>query len=531
MAAAFSPALRPWERDEVQADLRLPDDFQATVDALNGEFRQQWTARQLAPADQADALTLARRLALGLMGTVPSLEEIRRFETLPSEAVVDEYLAVVLNDRRCHEYLAERLARGYVGVQEGAFVAYRRRRFVKWIADQLAERRPYDALCREMITGRGLGTGNPESNFVIATMAPGQPDGLKPNPSEIAARVSRGMLGVRIDCAECHDHPFEPWKQSDFHGLAAFFGGVTYSFRGLRDTTVEYKMQDKKTGDERTFAAQVPYHPELLPAAQTRADEELRDRLARWVTAPENERFSLAIANRIWAVVMGRPLVEPVDDIRAGAEVPRALQILADDFRAHRFDLRRMIRVIVAADVFRLESRLSDESVSPQEHLAAWAVFPITRLRTDQIVSSIEQATLLPTLDQESNLLLRIVQTIEENDFIKLYGDEGEDEFRDSGGTIPQRLIMMNGKLVRRKTKAEPPGIFVNAATQISRLAPTDERAVEIAYLTILTRHPTPTEREHFIARVQSTKGRRRDQALEDLCWTLLNSTEFAWNH
>ena len=534
LAAALSPALKPWERREVRQDLAEPDDFRATVERVDAEFRRQWAEHQLTPAPRADDLTIARRLSLGLTGAIPSLEEIRHIETLPESARVDEYLAVVLNDPRHHAYLAERMARAYVGVKTGAFIIYRRGRFVSWLAEQLAQRRPYDALVRDLITAESLGTDRPEANFIIGSIRPGEGSNNQPTPSEIAARISRAMLGVRIDCAECHDHPFEPWKQQDFHGLAAFFGGTQFSFRGLRDLPADYTVLNQKTGNDQTFAPRVPYQPELLPDLSSKSGGDLRQQLAHWVTDPRNERFAQAMVNRLWALMFGRALVEPVDDIRAGVEAPAALKLLADDFRTHGYDLRRLIRLIAATEVFQLDSRLdeSESSVqSPTEHLHAWAIYPLTRLRPDQVVGSLEQAASLTTLDQENNLLLRIVQTVEQNAFVRQYGDAGEEELQDAGGTIPQRLLMMNGNLLRNKNKADPLGIFFRTVVQVAQLAPTDARAIEVTYLAVLTRHPTAEEERHFLERFAGARGNRRFQRLEDLCWTLLNSTEFAWNH
>src|SRR5262249_13836876 len=134
------------------------DDFEVVVAKLDALFQKDWSQRDLRPAAAADDLTVARRLSLALTGTIPSLEEIRVFESGPSSQGrsashrLDGWLAGILNDERYYNYLAERLARAYVGVQDGPFILYRRRRFVAWLADQLRERRPYDEIARELIS-------------------------------------------------------------------------------------------------------------------------------------------------------------------------------------------------------------------------------------------------------------------------------------------------------------------------------------------------------------------------------------------
>lgn len=496
-------------------------DADDTIRRADQAFRSDWAKANMSPAPNADDLTLARRLTLGLIGTIPSLEEIRRWEAEPHETRTDRWLTAILSDRRCHDYLAERLARAFVGVQDGPFIIYRRRRFVAWLSDQLQANRPYDAIVRDLITDSGLWTDRPATNFVTVTVKPDEKDG--PDEAELAARVSRAFLGVRLDCAECHDHPFQPWKQGDFQGLAAFFGQTKRNtFTGIADADGEYAFLNQKTGEQQTVAPCVPFDGQLLPAEGSR-----RQKLAAWVTNPANRAFGRAVVNRLWAELFGRPLVEPIDDLGSAAELPVMIDILADDFVAHGYDLRRLIHVIARTEAFRLDSRGNDELTA--EHEAAWAAFPVTRLRPEQAIGGLVQSSSLTTIDYGSHILLRIARTGAQNDFIKRYGDLGEEEFAPQGGTIPQRLLMMNGDQLQGRIG---PNVVTNASTRIAMLAPTDEKAVETAYLAVLTRRPSADEARYFVAQLSDKADlRSRAERLEDLYWCLLNSTEFSWNH
>ncbi len=513
--------LRTSDRRDSSADHEAAQTA-ARIDEL---LRADWTRANLIPAGRADDLTIARRLALGLMGTIPSLQEIRQLEAEPAEGRLDRWLTAILEDRRCHDYLAERLARAFVGVQEGPFVIYRRRRFLAWLSDKLQENRPYDEIVRELITESGLWTDHPATNFITVTIKPDQEKG--PDEGELAARVSRAFLGVRLDCAECHNHPFQPWKQADFQGLAAFFGNTKQRLTGIGDGDGEYEVEDRVTGEKKTIAPCVPFQGDLVPATGTR-----RERLAAWVTHRENRAFARAAGNRLWAELFGRPLIEPIDDIQSAGEPPPVLDILANDFVAHGYDLRQMIRVISMTESFRLDSRRDARSAGAEitpDHEAAWAAFPITRLRPEQVIGGVLQSGSLTTIDYESHILVRILRITGQNDFVKRYGDLGEEEFSPQGGTIPQRLLMMNGKQLQDRIGEGP---LTNATSQIASLAPTDAKAVETAYLAVLTRRPTPAEKTHFeTALTSQTDGRSRNQRLEDLYWCLLNSTEFSWNH
>jgi hypothetical protein len=520
--AAFAASVLP-KADERGNSLALDRaSIAATAARVDAAFAKHWADSGLSPSPLADDLLVARRISLALVGTIPSLEEIRRFEKLPADHRVDSWLAERLADRRYADYVAERLARAFVGVDDGPFLLYRRRRFVAWLAERLAENQPYDRLVRHLIADVGLWTDTPSTNFVTVTIKPDQ--GLGPDANQLAARVSRAFLGVRIDCAECHDHPFDKWKQRDFQSLAAFFGNTRHSLRGIRDVSGDFQTENRQTGQLETVACEAPWSRDLLPDAGPP-----RQRLARWVTDPRNRAFAREAANRGWALMFGRPLVEPIDNLPASGD--EVLDLVADDFVEHGYDLRRLLAVIASTGVFRRDSRLPQGDADPDSaaaHEAAWATFPLTRLRSEQVVGSLVQSARLATIDADSHILVRFARAIGHREFIDRYGDAGSEEFEPQGGTIPQRLLLMNGKLVEEKTKDS---LLTNAATQIAALAPDDDSAVETATLVVLTRRPTKREREHFLARLTERNEEKRSQLLGDLVWTLVNGTEFSWNH
>jgi hypothetical protein len=492
-------------------------EFQNSVKRVNTSFRQQWSSENIRPAVPASDLAVARRLSLGLMGTVPSLEEIRQFESLPADQRLSWWLDHILQDQRFADYFAERLARAFVGTENGPFIFYRRGRLLDWLEKSLAKNKPYDKIVYELIADDGLWTDKPATNFISVTAQQDMQN--QPNPVRLSGRVTRAFLGLRIDCAQCHNHPFADWKQADFEGLSAFFGQTHVSFKGIHDGAGEYQVEDRKTQQKKTVAPRVPFKPELLPDHGT-----LRQQLATWVTHPQNPYFARAAVNRVWALLFGKPLVEPIDNLEPDGPIPPAMQILADDFVAHGYDLRHLIRVIASSEAFRFDSA-SDHDVSEGDE-KAWAVFPLTRLRPEQVAGSILQASSIATINAESHILIRLARYGQQNDFVTRYGDSGEDEFDVHGGTIPQRLLTMNGKLVNEKIQDSP----VNATTRIAWMTPNDPKAVETAYLTVLTRRPTPEEAKHF-EWVLGQKTGNRAQRVEELYWALINSTEFSWNH
>lgn len=518
-AAALGSSLAP-PRARPTAEPSPAVERPAVANRVDAALGRGWADRGLSPTPRAPDLARMRRLSLALTGSIPSLEEIRAFEARPAEGRVSWWLDRLLGDRRSADYLAERLARAFVGTEGGPFLVFRRRRFVSWLGDELARNRPYDDLVRDLIAGKGLWTDHPSTNFVTVTL---DLETKAYDPERLAARVARAFLGARIDCAQCHDHPFQPWKRADFRGLAAYFGQVEPSLTGVTDASGEFRVDDMKDGHPVAIAPRVPYLAGLDTGAGTR-----RDRLARWVTDPRNPNFSRATANRAWAILFGRPMVEPLDDLAAAGEPPEALGLLADDFAAHGFDFRRLIRAIASTRAFALDSAEGADAGPPSTTEAARAAFPITRLRPEQVAGALLQAASPETIDADSHILVRLATSGGVNEFVGRHGDPGEDEFDLEGaGTIPQRLLMMNGDLVHKKTRDD----LGNASARIAILAPTDRLAVEAAYLATLTRRPTPEEAAHFEARLAGTSGVERKQRMSDLAWALLNATEFSWDH
>lgn len=513
------------------ADRSVPqtDSFRATVTKVDDEFHAWWTKFSVESAPRADDLTIARRLALGLCGTVPSVEEIRALEAQPSEQRLQWFVSHLLEDRRSSDYLAERLARAYVGTEDGPFLVYRRRRFVTWLSDRLQENKPYDETVRALIADTGLWTSSPAVNFVTVTLDSNQDN--QPDAIRLAARTTRAFLGMRIDCLQCHEDKLAKFsfgpesrsgEQYDFHRLAAFFSEAKQSPTGVRDNMGrEYKYQFLHADEETVVDPTVPFAAELLTKEGTR-----REQLARWVTHPENAMFARSTVNRVWALMFGRPLVEPIDDMSLTGPYPPALETLSADFVAHGYDLRRLIRLIAATEVFQLDSRADFEITDKHEH--RWAVFPLARLRPEQVAGSMIQAASLSTIDADAHIIWQLMKFGQTTEFVNRYGDTGDDEFTDRGGTITQRLLMMNGNLVKERTSEN---LVINASTRLAALAD-DDSAIDVAYLAVLTRHPTDAERAIFAETLaKNWSGDARTRALEDLYWVLLNTTEFSWNH
>lgn len=602
---------------------RIMDDLDPIVEQVDRQFETLWRAQGLSPAPAVeDELMILRRLSLALHGTIPSLEEIRAFEADRRPERLRRWTTSLLEDTRFADYFADRLSRAFVGVEDGQFILFRRDRFNEWLSQQLRQHRPYDQIVAQIITGKGVWTGDPEANFLTAAYANEQFDRNK-----LAGRTVRAFLGQRIDCAQCHDHPFSHWKQSEFEGLAAHFSELQVSLVGIEDQPglrfsaaarhasklqpgpvpsdvrsvlqqhkfvipeqaeiqpaggssgpqwafVVPPVDDKDAADIRAVARvegnvirvydaarehvideqglirvappDVPFGREWLPQQGMR-----RERLAAWVTHPQNRRFERAIANRVWGLMFGVPfhVDAAVDDLPdpddpGSAELLRVLDLLGADFRAHGCDLRRLVQVIAASRPFRLASThplqavldegapLTDESrrqlAETVEALERhWAIFPLVRLRPEQFIGAMLQASHLTTIDRNSHLLVRAQRFFRERDFVREFGDPGEAELERRVGTIPQALLRMNGEFSRELSKAGP----FSAPGRIAGFSPDAAHCLETTFLVCLARRPTAVERDRFLPQLHDADQPGRQIVMQDLFWTLFNSAEFSWNH
>ena len=499
-----------------------------SVQRVNADWKHTLANHGLDHANPANWLTVCRRLSLALVGNGLSLEEIRALEQIEESRRERVHLENLLQDQRFHHYWAERWSRFLVGTDGGQFIAYRRRRFRVWLAEVFAANERYDRMVRELLTAEGLWTDKPQVNFVTATFDSN--DGSA-DPIRLAARTSRVFLGLRIDCLQCHNDflgnvnlgdaqkPREGMQQ-DFHELAAFFTSAkTNGLQGVRDGVVDYSYKYLNDEQETDVQAGVPFLPELLPE-----EGKPRARLAAWVTHPENIQAARAAVSHVWALMFGRSMGEAVDNLPLDELSHPMMDTMARDFVAHGFNIRRLIRVIAESEAFRVDSR-SEFEITP-EHELNFAVFPLVRLRPEQVAGSIIQAARIKTTDRDSSFVLQLQTMTGTNDFVTQYGDIGEDEFNSDSITITQRLLMMNGNLLGGLVEANP---ILNTSAHVGMFARDSAHTVETLYLAAFNRYPTPAEKKHFVSRIDCSED--SGEAIEDLVWILLNSSELAWNH
>ncbi len=382
---APEPRLRPREAKAMQA---WSDEIRQVAATVDQQMQVKIDEAGLASAAPASWQIICRRLSLALVGNSLSLEELRAIEQIAPEQRIEWWTDYLLADLRWSDCFAVRFSRAFVGTNQGPFLLFRRRKFQLWLAEEFRQGTPYDQIVRKMFSAKGLWTDRPEVNFLTATI--GEDNQGRVDPILLAGRTSRAFLGMRLDCLQCHDDLLgktnlgsvdEPrgGTQLDFQNLAAFFGDSRVSgpnlLAGLRDDKQPYRVQLLGDSEETILKPKLPYLESLdLP------DGSPRDQLAVWITHPENKSFARATVNRVWAILFGIPLVEPVDNIPIHGPFPPGLEALADSFVQSGYQLRGLVREIVATQAFQRDSRLVDQPLTA-EHEANWSVFPLTQLR------------------------------------------------------------------------------------------------------------------------------------------------------
>ncbi|MEE3285455.1 MAG: DUF1549 domain-containing protein [Planctomycetota bacterium] len=508
---------------------RVDSQAGANTDAaeLDSWFQTFWNQEQITPAPPANDLAVLRRLSLALHGTVPSLKEIRHFQADSGGQKLQRWTQKLLDDNRFAPYFSQRLERVLIGTEKGEFLVFKRERFGVWLSEQLAANRPWDQIVAELVAADGVPTGQPATNFITSAHVDDEID-----EQQLAGRTIRVFLGQRIDCAQCHDHLFDPrWKQSHFQGLAAFYAPTRFTSHGVDDDHgLQFEVIDHESNTSRVIEPAVPFGSEWLPT-----DGTPRQKLAAWLTDRRNKRFDRAIVNRVWGQMFGRPFYSPVDDLPdPGDPATEVLDLLADGFRQHDREFKWLIRTIATSRPFRLDSRIlnADATELPlediQHYQEAWAVFPLVRLRPEQVIGAMLQSASIKTIERNSHLFIRAQRFFGEQDFVADYGDLGPEELSDQTGTIPQSLLKMNGRLARELIQ---PGTFAATSAIARATVGNDTLCLVTCFEVCLGRHPEPEESDVLLPWLTDTRAAQREQAVEDIFWTLFNSPEFSWNH
>jgi len=482
-----------------------------------------WTKLQslgIAPSPPADDAKFLRRVHLDIIGRLPTPDEVRAFL---ADGDSDKRLRVVNELLQRPEYAdhwaakwADLLRPNPYRVGIKAVMTYD-----AWIRDAFRQNRPYDQFVRELVTAQGSTWENGASVLFRD----------RRDPPEMTTLVSQLFLGIRLECAKCHHHPFEKYGQDDFYSFAAYFARTGFKGTGLSPpiSGSEEVVLLKTTGSvAHPLTGQSlsprPLFGEAPPIAE---DADPREALAAWITSDENPFFAKVLVNRVWADLMGRGLVDPVDDLRATNPPTNGplLEALAADFRGARYDLKRLLHTICTSYVYGLSSLPGERNAGDRQN---YSRHYRTRLRGEVLLDAVTDITgnadsfsAMPAGSRANQLWTTRVQSV----FLDTFGRPNPNQDppceRTTDTTVTQTLHLMNAPHLHQRVTSDS-----SRAAQLAASDRSPDQIIEETYLLVYSRLPDEAERDIGRQLFAESETSRR-QAAEDLMWALLNTPEF----
>ena len=509
------------------------------VDQLVDEL---WAKNDVEAVGPTNDEAFLRRVYLDVIGRVPTISEYDQFFELDADSRRSTLIDNLLDSREHALHMGGIWKRVLVPDDETAISRLGGSgKLEQWLSDSFAQRQPYDELVRELLLAEGrVNESGPLLFYAAAKM----------NAEELAARTSRTFLGMRMECAECHDHPFDHWSQEDFWGLAAYFAQISRPQGKIEMVSPVLRVRDADYGDVKLPETETVIDPKL-PVVQhgghgmTQSDIEAlkkaevidgsrRAQLAAWITHPQNSHFSQATVNRIWAHLFGVGLVDPVDDMGSHniPVSPQLLNQLGRYFAKSDFDVQGLMRVLLNSRAYQLSSENREEQ---SKHIRFFARMPLKPLTAEQLYDCLATATGRADLGSQFRQPMQL--TIAAN--VDRFSDPGRtaflaqfrtsiDQRTDYQAGIPQALTLMNGSMITSATADAPKGILRSLSAPFFD----DETRVEKLFVATLSRKPSDEERKWYADFLDSQPAAAdKSETLGDVLWVLLNSTEFTMNH
>ena len=489
------------------------------IDELSAK---KWRQLGLTPTPVCDDATFLRRVTVDVCGRLPSAEEVKSFL---ADTSADKRMKAVERLLESPDYASFFALRwgailrnsNLAGADQASYA------FHNWLKDLIARNRPYEELVRGVVAASGEWQDAPAINWYWQS----RDDQLH----QVTADTAQVFLGVRLQCARCHQHPYEKWSQEDYFGLAGFyarlgrknFGQPPPYFASATPTTGEKNPLTNKTPEPKFLGGE---YVKLTP------EQDPRHALVDWMTKADNPFFNRVVVNRYWGHFLGRGLVHEIDDLRETnpPSNPELLDALAADFAGHGRDFKHLIRTITGSKVYQLGSEPTDGNRYDRQNFARYYA---KRMIAEVFLDAVDQATGAKTKFSGLSAAGRAIDLPHEN-----FGSYFLDTFdrprrvtaceceRSSGATLAQVLLLANSDEVENK--------IADANAKVARMIkdklPLPDAVAEI-YLGALSRFPTAAEATKTASFLEALPEIERQKGLEDVLWTVVNSKEFMFNH
>jgi hypothetical protein len=484
------------------------------IDAM---IRADWAKEGIVPAAPIDDARFLRRVYIDTVGTIPPPEVVMTFAVDPAPDKRSRMVEALLASQGYAEHWANYWAEVLIGqVQEKDIDQIT---FHKWLVDRFAANVPYHRIVTELLTAQGrngeVGAGFTDGGSLEGPNVPVNPPvnwfvKYREAPQDLAGNASRVFLGVQIQCAQCHDHKTEKWKQEDFQSLASCFmrtraevidkGALMGNIRRIDVVDIGRPLpRHVKNPSLAPFATAVP---RALDGTDLSQAPDARQALAAWMTSPKNPWFAEAIVNRMWGHFLGRGFVDPIDDLRPSnpAAAPEVFQKLSEDFVAQGYDLKHLVRVITATEAYQLSSTGRRNGATP---LAAgpaggsdklWSRFRLEPLGPEELLNALMDATGVEDTLRRTKADIQKIRSGLFAAYSHLFDVDEEFDQTDFEGTVSQALALLNGRLVGGGTS----GLPGSALDTILARPDSDADKILALYLRTLSRRPGAEEVDYF---------------------------------
>jgi hypothetical protein len=474
----------------------------------------------LPPSPRATDAEFLRRAFIDTIGMLPTGDETRAYLANAAPDKRDRLIESLLARPEFVDYWTYKWS-DLLLVNSEKLPAPAMWAYYRWIRSQVAENTPWDQFARRIITASGDTLENGAANFFA----------LHKDPLEMAETTSQAFLGMSINCAHCHNHPLEKWTNDQYYGMANLYSRLKVKNADGEGNLTVFPTTEGELVQPRTGRPQPP-RPLDGEAIAFEATADRRLAVADWLTSPENPYFARAITNRVWANFMGVGLVEAVDDVRltnapSNAELLSALaKHLVDD----HYDLKSLMRVILQSETYQRSSQTLAENAADRRFYSRY--FP-RRMRAEVLLDAISQVTGTPTEFKGYAPGWRALQLPDSNVdsyFLKSFGRPQRvltcECERTNEPSMVQVLHITNGDTINQKLAAKG-----SRVEQLLAAKTPDDKVIEEAYLSALSRLPTDTEKQQLVSELAQAPATEKRTAIEDLYWSLLSSKEFLFNH
>jgi hypothetical protein len=499
---------------------------QELADWIDKRFDEEYQKAGTKPGDVVDDATFLRRVYLDLQGRIPTVAQLRDFMAEESSFKRQDYVDRLLTSEKRPEQFSKRSADHLARVWRRMMVPAASPgvgvgpQLDPWLAKQFSANTPYDQVARKLLlvspaqNGRGLGFGgavpaepttpDPDAAAGVFQQAVGQ------SPENLAAAYVRVFLGVRLHCAQCHDHPLASWKRDDFWGIAALLSPA-----GAKTEAATTAPMITPGTESISYTAKLLW--EKKPLKEIPAGKSSRELLADWMISKDNPNFAATAVNRVWQYLCGRGLAGSVDNLdQVSPQERKILDDLAKLFVESGYDVRWLITGICKSKVY--QQGVVQGTETEQE---GFVHRPLKALLPEQVFDSLEQALSLPVAVADKGPRFNG----EREQFVARMNESTTETPADFKGGIPQALMLMNGKLTADATSLEA-SRTLRAVVEAPFLS--NEQKIETLYLAAITRKPRAEELEFLKAHVASkTTDDERKQAYAEIMWGLLNGPEF----